>query len=138
MTKLDLILKDLDEGSKTKIMNFLMMCNDLEILINQENMVLLDKGTVAFDGEFTKKINLLNKFEASIRNVLVQVKAYAPENQCLRITLVDRIQTVRKTLSINTTLQLNDLKRRTSRIAVMKEALLDFSRLGEEESVVCH
>lgn len=138
MTKLDLILKDLDEGSKTKIMNFLMMCNDLESLINQENMVLLDKGTVAFDGEFTKKINLLNKFEASIRNVLVQVKAYAPENQCLRITLVDRIQMVRKTLSINTTLQLNDLKRRTSRIAVMKEALLDFSRLGEEESVVCH
>ena len=138
MLKLELMLKDFDENTKKTILEFVVMCDDLEDLIDRENTILLDKGAVAFDGMFIRKINMLHKFEKNIQNVLLLTKERAPDNTSLRKMLIDKIQNVRRSLSINTTFQLNDLKKRTKRMAVLKDALLDFSEQGEEGDVICH
>lgn len=138
MSEFELIMKDLDEDAKNKFLSFISMCDDLESLISRENTILLDKGSVAFDGIFTRKINMLSSFEEEIRNVLVLAKNSAPENMRLQNLLVERIQDVRRALSINATFQLRDLKRRTERMAVLKSTLLDFSKNGEEGDAVCH
>ncbi len=128
MYDLESIIKDLDANTKKTILGFVSMCDDLESLISRENTLLLDKGTVAFDGMFTRKINMLSKFEKDIRNVLSLIKERYPENIGLQKTLVNRIQEVRRVLSINTTFQLRDLKSRTKRMAALKDTLIDFSK----------
>lgn len=138
MPKLELMTKDLDVETKKRVFDFMMFCDDLESLISHENMTLLDKGTVAFDGIYARKINMLNKFEKDIRDVLLLVKKHAPENIDLHKMLVDRIQGVRRVLSINTTFQLRDLKNRTKRMAMLKDTLIDFSKHSDKEGVACH
>ena len=140
MPSLEQLIKDLDKKTKKKILDFMAMCEDLENLISRENTILLDKGTVVFDGMFVRKINMLNIFEKDIRNVLLLAKEQAPGNRYLQRILVDRIQQVRRVLSINTTFQLRDLKKRTKRMAVLRDALLDFSKHNKNEKgdVVCH
>ena len=134
----ELVLKDLDKKTQETILDFVAMCDDLENLITRENTILLDTGTVTFDGMFVRKINMLNQFEKDIRNVLLLSKEQAPDNIRLRKAVVEKIQEVRRALSINTTFQLRDLKKRTKRMAVVKETLLDFSKHNEEGDVVCH
>ena len=140
MPDLESVIKDLDEKSQKTILDFVAMCEDLERLINRENTILLDKGTVAFDGMFVRKINMLNKFEKDIRNVLSLAKGQATENISLQRMLVNKIQQVRRVLSINTTFQLRDLKKRTKRMAALKDTLLDFSKQSEggKGDVACH
>jgi len=134
----ELVLKDLDKKTQETILDFVAMCDDLENLITRENTILLDTGTVTFDGMFVRKINMLNQFEKDIRNVLLLSKEQAPDNIRLRKAVVEKIQEVRRALSINTTFQLRDLKKRTKRMAVVKETLLDFSKHNEKGDVVCH
>ncbi len=131
-------MRDLDEKTKERVLAFISMCNDLESLISRENTLFLDKGSVAFDGFFVKKINMLNKFEKDIRDVLLLAKEKAPENIGLRRLLVEKIQEVRRTLSINTTFQLRDLKKRTARMEGLKDMLLNFSKHDEEGDTICH
>ena len=140
MPNLESVIKDLDEKTQKTVLDFLVMCEDLESLISRENTILLDKGTIAFDGMFVRKINMLNRFEKDIRNVLSLAKEQEPENISLQRFLVDKIQQVRRVLSINTTFQLRDLKKRTKRMAVLKDTLLDFSKHSESEKgdVACH
>ncbi len=138
MPKMELIIKDLDMEIKETVLDFMAMCDDLENLISHENTMLLDNGTVAFDGIFIRKINMLNRFEKDIRDVLLLAKECAPENIDLRRMLVNKIQEVRRALSINTTFQLRDLKSRTKRMAMLKDTLIDFSKHSEKGDVVCH
>lgn len=138
LAKLELILKDFKEDAKKKIIDFAAMCDDLENLITRENTILLDKGTIVFDGMFIRKINMLKKFERDIRDVLYLIKEGSPDNLRLQNLIVQKIQDVRRTLSINTTFQLSDLKKRTQRMAVLKDTLLDFSENNEEGENICH
>lgn len=127
MSELEAIIKDLDDKTRQEISDFVLVCADLTSLIERENTLLLNSGTVAFDGMFVRKINMLEKFEKQIRNVLNIAKEKAPENISLQDMLVEKIQEVRRTLSINTTFQLRDLRKRTKRMAKLKNTLLDFS-----------
>jgi hypothetical protein len=140
MSQFEKVAKDLDTKTKEKFLDFLAACDDLENLINRENTMLLDKGAIAFEGISIRKINALREFEESIRNVLPLSKEVAPKNIGLQRILIDRIQEVRRALSINTTFQLRDLKNRPRRMAVLKETLLDFSKRSEEEKgdITCH
>jgi hypothetical protein len=138
MPKLELMMKDFDVKTKETVLDFIAVCSDLESLISRENMLLLDKGSVAFEGMFIRKINMLNRFEKDIRDVLLLTKECAPDNIGLRKTLIDKIQNVRRVLSINTTFQLHDLKKRTKRMAMLKDTLIDYSKHSEEGDAACH
>ncbi|MFP4098537.1 MAG: hypothetical protein ACLFP8_06055 [Alphaproteobacteria bacterium] len=138
MSDSETILKDVDTENKNRFFDFLQMCDDLEKLISRENVILLDKGAITFDGLFVRKINMLNRFERDIREILLLAKEKEPDNLVLRRVLVEKIQDVRRTLSINTTFQLRDLKKRTQRMDSLKNTLLDYSKQSKEGDTACH
>lgn len=114
-----------------------MMCNDLESLINRENTILLDKGTITFDAMFTRKINLLNKFETDIRRMLLLVKEHAPDNQYLRRLLVDKIQEVQGAVD-KYHVSVKRIENENRQDGGFEKSIAGLLQLCDEGNVICH
>lgn len=135
---LPLIIGHLPEDFQKKIRDFLSLCEDLQSLTDRENDILLETGTVAFDGFYARKLQLMRDFEIGIPYVFEMVKTQAPHNMCLKTGLIEIIQEIRRSLCINTTFLLNDLKKRQSRMNHLKDSLASFTDMPDKETVVCH
>lgn len=132
-------IHDLPQNTADKITGFLNLCADLHALLEQENEILLDKGTIVFDGTTIKKLNLLAVFEPAIKDVFTMVKSELPDNILLHGYLISIVQEVRRCLCINTTFHMHDLTRRTERIAKIQDGLMNFVDVHDEMgAAVCH
>lgn len=138
MYDLPLIIGHLPLKFQNKIKNFITLCDDLQNLLDTENNILLDKGTIPFESFCAEKLLLLGQFENDIKSVFDTIKIEAPDNKCLQMRLIEIIQNVRRSLCVNTTFQLSDLKKRTARIEKLKDGLVGFAQLSDEDSRVCH
>jgi hypothetical protein len=138
MKDLALMIGHHPEVFQSRIRSFLMFCEDLQRLLDRENDILLEKGTVAFDSFFFRKINMLNDFEPEIKAVFTQVRSEAPDNRYLQTSLIETVQNIRRALCVNTSFHLTDLRRRTGRLQALRDGLSQFAGLEQEEGSLCH
>jgi hypothetical protein len=120
------------------IVEFLKHCINLKALIDQENDILLEKGTIVFDNFAIQKLKLMDGFEPAIRKVFDKVKESQPHNAPLQSYLIEVIQDIRRSLCVNTTFHMSDLRKRTARIAQISDGLMNFVEMPTEEVPVCH
>jgi hypothetical protein len=133
------ILASVEVSVREKVLAFDILCHELQILVDRENEILLIKKTMVFDSHFVRKLRLMSHFEHQIAPVLNDVKYSCPLNIPLHAYLIDMIQNIRRSLCINTTFHMDDLKDRTARLASLKEGLTLYADIDSgRNSTACH
>lgn len=138
MKDVSVYLDNLPASLQHDIVNFLVFCIELKSVLDQENSILLEKGTIKFNTLMVHKLELIDKFEPAIQLVFDKIKETQATNAGLQGYLIEVIQDLRRSLCINTTFHLNDLHKRTARIARLRDGLINFVDVNAEEAVVCH
>jgi|GEM_PF-2172785 len=133
-----LVTASLQKAHQDKIRAFVNECADLQAILDRENTLMLEKGTIVFDIYFARKLHLLEGFDVRIRDIFEMTKSQAPDNLCLHSNLINTIQSIKRALGINTMLHLEDIKKRAERLALIKDGLVMAATANEQDAAVCH
>jgi hypothetical protein len=123
-----------------KIDDFLDLSQHLLAIVNLENSVFLDHGDLTLEAYVQKKMALMASFEEQARNLLetLQRDSNTKDEQ---VMLVHEIRKIRSALQVNSTYQMNMLKKRlTAKNAgfAADPAWQSSDTPPESEKALCH
>ena len=134
----ELAIQNLSDNVQYRLREFRELYRSIAALTDRENTQLLANGNILFDGIWARKLVLMETFEKAVPEIFQLIKKEAPHNHYLRGILLDDMLALKRKLSINSTLHLQDLKVRANRIAALQEGVMHRLPKEEDRKAPCH